>query len=277
MQKQDRSGFELFNDYYEQIYKDRWENIKKAFVQEPDYVGIHGNNEEKYYMDTASVLCASCLPVENANNILDMCAAPGGKTIVISRRMREESILYANERSRDRFIRLKKVVEDFAVEDKRENFKLICSDGAVLCKRNDFIEKFDSILIDAPCSSERHVYNDEKYLKIWTKNRIKTLSMTQWSLLSSGFLMLKRGGYLLYSTCALTDLENDEVVKKVIKKYSDAQICEIDIVKCKQNIKQIIPEINKLPETERKEYGYQILPDIQNGAGPIYFSLIKKI
>ena len=136
---------------------------------------------------------------------------------------------------------------------------------------------YDSILLDAPCSSERHVYNDAKYLEQWTKNRIKTLSIAQWALLSSAFLMVKKGRYILYSTCALADAENDGVISRLLKKYDEASVVEIDMEAKKTELIKKLPWLTHLPDVERSEYGYRVMPDVGNGAGPIYFCLVKKM
>lgn len=278
MKKEKISGEMLFERYYSDLFQERWISLKESFSSEPAYCSIDSLlSEEKYYIDAASVLCAGCLPLEQAESVLDMCAAPGGKTLVISRRMSPSAKLLANERSKDRYCRLSKVIKSFLPAELCDRISFSCADGAVLCRKLDNREYFDSILLDAPCSSERHVYNDKKYLDQWTPNRVKSLSMAQWSLLSSAFLMLKNGGHILYSTCALAKDENDGVVKRLLKKYSNASVLEIDIEERKRELSASMPGLIKLPDTERTEYGYQVLPDLAGGAGPIYFCLIKKM
>ena len=278
MKKETASGSELFEQFYSELFGERWFKIKEAFSSEPDYCAIPGiDTEEKYFIDAASVLCAGCLPVDGAENILDMCAAPGGKTLVIAKRMPENAELLANERSKDRYCRLVKVAKTFLPENINSRVTFSCADGSVLCKNTKNRERFDSILLDAPCSSERHVLNDSKYLAQWSKNRIKTLSMAQWALLSSAFLMLKKGGCILYSTCALADAENDGVVGRLLKKYEEASVIEVDVQKTKDTLIENFKWLSHLPDVERTEYGYRIMPDVQNGAGPIYFCLVKKL
>ena len=121
-------------------------------------------------------------------------------------------------------------------ENINNNIQITGNDGSLICKKTD--KKFDSILLDAPCSSERHVYNSPKHLEQWTASRVKNLSFTQWSLLSSAFLSLKEEGFILYSTCALAQEENDGVVKKLLKKYakSDFEEYKISIEQIRLNI-----------------------------------------
>lgn len=286
-QKDLNRGSQGFNSYYKEIFGERWEVLKEALLKESVPVSynlsrIKGEEDGElrtYYLDAASILAAFSLPLKGAEEILDLCAAPGGKTLVISSLMDEDSKLTSNERSAERKHRLSKVVEEHIPSRIKENITVTCSDGAVWCKTKS--NCFDRILLDAPCSSERHVLQDEKYLAQWSPARIKTLSMEQWALLSSAYRMLKDNGILLYSTCALAPKENDEVIERLFKKFDDCVNLSFESEKY-QNLKndeaklQLFTDNVSLPDFERTKYGYQILPDKQNGAGPIYFSIIMK-
>ena len=278
MAKNKLSGKESFEQYYSSLYGERWNDLKESFSLEPLYATFKFENCEPYYLDAASVCASSCLPLENSINILDMCAAPGGKSLILASRMSENSSLVCNERSAERRNRLCTVVKESLPPEIYEKIQITGNDGALICKKTD--KKFDSILLDAPCSSERHVYNSPKHLEQWTASRVKNLSFTQWSLLSSAFLTLNDTGYILYSTCALAKDENDSVIQKLIKKYSKSQE-DIKIEVYKINFSDIyknLPSQVEIPELiiEETEFGYQILPDKNRGAGPIYFSLIHK-
>lgn len=269
-------GEEGFNEYYSNLYGERWQDLKKAFFEENQAVEYFIPGAEKsYFLDSASVLAACCLPLEGAENILDLCAAPGGKTLVIASRMDENAKLSSNERSPERKHRLSVVVDTCLPEEISSRITVSCSDGATWCTRQT--ECFDRILLDAPCSSERHVIADPKYLNNWSLSRIKTVTTEQWALLSSAFRLLKRDGILLYSTCALCPAENDEMIERLFKKFNKNQISfELLEPVTDESVKGRFTEII-FPDFEKTKYGYAILPDKQNGAGPIYFSLIKKV
>ena len=100
--------------------------------------------------------------------------------------------------------------------------------------------------------------------------------MEQWALLSSAYRLLKRGGYLVYSTCALNSSENDGVIARLVKKFDDAEIvsCEENVFSREDISAYCTGKFDLHPE--KTEYGFHILPDIQNGCGPIWFSLIHK-
>ena len=257
-------GEQGFNSFYEALYGTRWEALKQSFAKPSDSVEFKLDGAQKpYYLDSASIYAAQCLPVDSATDILDLCAAPGGKTLVLASRMGPDAVLFSNERSAQRKHRLAVVVQECLPPQLSERVRVSCSDGATWCKRQT--ECFDSILLDAPCSSERHVFADPKYLEQWSLSRIKTVTTEQWALLSSAFRLLRRGGWLLYSTCALCPQENDQMIARLEKKFGN-EAFEIE--------REMLPAT--MLKLEKTQYGYHILPDTSNGAGPIYFSLIKK-
>lgn len=273
--KETLRGEEGFNQYYSSLFEERWEALKTAFFQENQAVEYKiPGGEKSYFLDSASVLAASCLPLENAENILDLCAAPGGKTLVLASRMDQDAHLWSNERSPERKHRLAVVVETCLPEEINSRITVSCSDGSTWCTRQS--ECYDRILLDAPCSSERHVIADPKYLNSWSLSRIKTVTMEQWALLSSAYRLLKPEGILLYSTCALCPDENDGMIERLFKKFSkNTKAFEILKPSPDEKVKDFANF--EFPSIEATKYGYQILPDVQNGAGPIYFSIIKKI
>ena len=279
MAKNKLNGKDAFEQYYFSLYGERWTSLKESFATEPLYATFQYKDLKPYYLDSASVFASNCLPLKENSEILDMCAAPGGKSLILASKMDKNTNLVCNERSADRRNRLCTVLKESLPENINNNIQITGNDGSLICKKTD--KKFDSILLDAPCSSERHVYNSPKHLEQWTASRVKNLSFTQWSLLSSAFLSLKEEGFILYSTCALAQEENDGVVKKLLKKYAKSDFEEykisIEQINFEDCIKNLPPCV-KIPELiiEKTEFGYQILPDKNRGAGPIYFSLIKK-
>ena len=263
------SGAKGFDEYYTNLFGERWPSIKEAFSSEPDYAEWNAGGEKSYFLDSASVRAAVSLPLRGAQSILDLCAAPGGKTLVLASNMDGEARLLSNERSAERKKRLQNTVRDCLPLDVQERVQVICKDGAVMCRANE--NAFDAILLDAPCSSERHVFADEKYLSQWSPSRIKTLSVAQWALLSSAWRMLREGGFLLYSTCALSPEENDDIIEKLLKKFDRVKICE---PKISLDYKAFTDSV--LPDYEKTKHGAHILPDKSKGAGPLYFCLLQK-
>ncbi|MCR4733775.1 MAG: RsmB/NOP family class I SAM-dependent RNA methyltransferase [Treponema sp.] len=273
--KEKQSGSQAFEAYYSDLFGNRWDKLKSSFFAEKQAVEYFiPGSEKSYFLDSASVLAALCLPLKGAERILDMCAAPGGKTLVLASRMDDDARLSANERSSDRKHRLDSVVETCLPAHISERITTSCSDAATWCTRQT--ECFDRILLDAPCSSERHVIADEKYLNNWSTSRIKTVTTEQWSLLSCAYRLLEPDGILLYSTCALCPLENDGMIERLFKKFN-REGKSFSLLDPLFDVNEISAFTNiSLPDFEKTQYGFQILPDKEAGAGPIYFSIIKK-
>lgn len=257
MSKNTLKGEIGFNSYFLSIWADRWLELKKAMLQEPAYVEINRGLLKSYFLDAASLAPPSALDVAPGMKVLDMCAAPGGKTLQLALKLQGEGCLVANDLSSRRRTRLKQVLQEHLPEDHLRNVKVTGHDASKwgLYQKN----YFDRILLDAPCSSERHLLRDPSYLKDWSPSRIKSLSRRQYALLCAAYDALKPGGRIVYSTCALSEEENDRVVEKLMKKRDAVNVID--------------PFPDAPGEILRK--GRHILPD-RGGAGPIYYCLLEK-
>ena len=259
-----------FDNYYNEIYGSRWELLQKSLIDERPAYELKNGLLKPYYLDYASVLAARSLrlpafvpcPENNSAQpaILDACAAPGGKSLVIAVSMPENATLLCNDHSAQRGRRLSDVLDMHLDPHLRSRVQVCSFDAAARAKQKNEHERFDAILIDAPCSSEAHVLKNENALNKWTSARPRFLAQRQWALLSAAFLMLKKGGCLVYSTCAITIIENDGVAGRLLKKYQSH--VELDP-----------PDFS---EGEKTNFGRIILPD-KSSCGPIYVARFKKI
>ena len=269
-------GFDL---YYSKLYGERWQTLKASLLSDSFPLPLKCRlSAPEYFLDPASVLAAATLPLEGAESVLDMCAAPGGKSLVLASLMERGARLKCNERSFDRFKRLERSLRDHLPEGLLERVSISCGDGALLCKKEDCL--YDAILLDAPCSSERHVIKDSRYLSQWSPARAKSLAMQQWALVSSAFRLLQAGGFMLYSTCALDPSENIGVTERLAKKFPAAVFAsEREVRSFQARAKEKLSpfyDVSSLPDFEPSGDGFLVLPDAQNGAGPIFFCLVKK-
>ena len=256
--KEKLKRIEAFDSFYFDIYKERYQSLKNALMKDNESIGFKENLIKEYYLDKASILVASLLPLKSGDNVLDMCAAPGGKTLVMLSRVNGEIFLTANDRSRDRKLRLDEVIKSYTPQSWHERIKTTCYDASTWGLHEK--ECYDAILLDAPCSSERHVIKSEKHLSMWSPSRPKRLAIEQYALLASAFDAVKINGYILYSTCSINPQEDEKVVEKLIKrKENQVEIVNID-----------------LANSEEREFGKIILPDSSNNLGPLYACLIRK-
>lgn len=211
-----------------------------------------------YFMDPGSILVAKALNVQDGDLVLDMCAAPGGKTLVIAEALKESGELFANEISENRRARLKKVIQDYIPRDIRERVWVKGSDGMNYGMKSP--NHFDKILLDAPCSGEKHLLQTPRELKEWSKKRTENLAKRQYGLLCSAMLALKPKGRLVYSTCSISPLENDGVIERFLERKGDSAT--------------LVRE-NFLSIGEQTQYGTIFLPD-HAGFGPLYFAVLEK-
>jgi len=159
-----------------------------------------------YYLQEPSAMTpASVLPVEPGDMVLDLCAAPGGKSTELGARLKGKGMLFANDISNSRAKALLKNLELFGISN-------ICVTSEEPGRLKEiFPEFFDKILIDAPCSGEGMFRRDPDMVKDWMEKGPDYYRQIQETIIREGAEMLKPGGYLLYSTCTF-DREEDEGV-----------------------------------------------------------------
>lgn len=180
---------------------------------------LPGNTEHLFFaMNPASLYPVMALDPQPGECILDACAAPGGKAVFIAERMQYTGTLVANDPSGARSQRLRQVLTDYACRN-ATSWK---TKAETIFKRHP--KYFDRILLDAPCSSERHVYLSSKHKADWSVSRIKRLKQQQIALINGLWLALKPGGRLVYSTCAVNREENESVIDDLLKRHPEAQL-----------------------------------------------------
>ena len=173
-----------------------------------------------YIQEASSMLPPTALfdDVSNTAMILDVASAPGSKTTQIAALMQNQGLLVANEYSASRV----KVLHANVLRMGASNVALTHFDGRVFGEY--LYETFDAILLDAPCGGEGTVRKDPNALKHWDISDVTAIADTQKDLIESAFLALKTGGTLVYSTCTLSQLENQQICYHLQKTYPDALV-----------------------------------------------------
>lgn len=165
-----------------------------------------------YYIQDPSAMLVSYFlnPGEN-ETVLDMCAAPGGKSVQASLLMKQTGILYSNDISLKRANILLSNVE-------RMGLRNVVVSSLDLSKIHGLENKFDKIILDAPCSGSGMFRKSSEMKDDWTYEKVIKNSHIQKELILLAYSMLKTGGKLIYSTCSYSYEEDEEVISDLLQK-----------------------------------------------------------
>lgn len=172
-----------------------------------------------YYLQEPSAMApASRLGVRPGEKVLDLCAAPGGKSTELGAQLKGRGLLVSNDISGPRMKGLLKNIEVFGIT----NAFLTNEDPARLAGR--FSEYFDKILVDAPCSGEGMFRKEAAMLEAWTPEKTEACARMQAKILDEAVKMLRPGGRLMYSTCTFSPLENEGSVSRILARCSQLRL-----------------------------------------------------
>lgn len=197
---------------------------RPAFTIDPDF------HAGAYYVQEASSQFAGyivSMAVGGAEackgqRVLDMCAAPGGKSTHYATLVGERGLVVANEINRSRAA----VLADNARKWGLGNMVVTCNDSARVA---DFEEWFDVVAVDAPCSGEGMFRKSDEACEQWSEANVAMCAERQWEILQNAFRSLKPGGVLLYSTCTFNRTEDEDVVGRASEEFGDELLAVDDI------------------------------------------------
>lgn len=178
-----------------------------------------------YIQNAASWLPVIALNPQAGDSVLDVCAAPGGKSSHIQALTNNKSRLICNDNSKPRLMKLQANMKRLGVQ---AEYSL--ADATRLSRHN--LGEFDKILLDAPCSGEGLMTlraEDAKLFDSWSVAHIRRLSDLQKRIISEAWQLLKPGGTLVYSTCTMAPEENETVVNYLLRRQDDAELLPIKI------------------------------------------------
>lgn len=175
-----------------------------------------------YYLQEPSAMTpASLLPVVPGDRVLDVCAAPGGKSTELGAKLQGKGLLFSNDISNSRAKALLKNLEMAGIS----NF---CVSSETPEKLSGLLpEFFDKILVDAPCSGEGMFRRDPDMIKSYEKQGPSDYVPIQRSIVSEAVHMLKPGGLLLYSTCTFDEEENEGTIRYLLEQFPDMKLIEL--------------------------------------------------
>ncbi|NXK86213.1 NSUN4 methyltransferase, partial [Formicarius rufipectus] len=245
-------------------------DITRFHPARPDTLGLLGY----YLMDAASLLPVLALDVQQNDLVLDLCAAPGGKTLALLQTGLCVRCLAANDISVSRTKRLHQILHNYVPKEAREAVSVTSYDG------RDWKDMeggtFHKVLVDVPCTTDRHSAMEEDN-NIFHKRRTKErqmLPMLQLQLLMSGILATKPGGEVVYSTCSLSPLQNECVIERAV-----------EIAETEFNINVHVVDLSHFRTLFQDTFsffsdcrlGELVLPHLTANFGPMYFCKLRRM
>lgn len=178
------------------------------------YAGLY------YIQEPSAMTPASVFDVKPGDRVLDLCAAPGGKSTALAAKLCGEGILVSNDVSNSRAKALLKNIELFGVR----NTLVLSETTSNLAKI--FEGYFDKILVDAPCSGEGMFRKQPSIIKNWEQYGTSYYAKLQREILPDAVKMLKPGGKLLFSTCTFSPEEDEETVAFLLDNYKELSLVD---------------------------------------------------
>ncbi|KAL4232765.1 5-methylcytosine rRNA methyltransferase nsun4 [Mactra antiquata] len=223
-----------------------------------------------FMLDAASILPVIALDLDKGDNVLDLCAAPGGKTLTILQTGLPGS-LTCNDISGSRINRLLNILHSYIPQEDREHVNIHSKAGSYF---TDPI--FDKVLVDVPCSTDRHsLLVDDNNL--FNPNRINErieLPKLQKELLIAGIKSCRPGGCVVYSTCSLSAAQNDGVIQDTIDDLWRTTSIDI-VVEDLSEMTQLFNDFYRFYNECR--FGQLVLPSLSSNYGPMYFSRLRRV
>ncbi len=193
------------------------------YYDESIFPGKHPHyNAGLYYIQEPSAMFPANVLLPNPDEkVLDLCAAPGGKTVQLAAFMKNSGVLVANEINAYRGKALVKNIELCGVKNS------IVTNETPQRLSEKFVEYFDKILVDAPCSGEGMFRKDQDSVKSWSKYEGNSLSKMQLEILHCTDKMLKPRRGHCYSTCTFSPEENEHIISKFLDTNTDYELIDI--------------------------------------------------
>ena len=232
--------------------------VKNAFIYDKDELDLGKSVYHElgcfYLQEPSAMLPAYLLSPESGDLVLDLCAAPGGKSMQASLLMNNEGLIISNDIAKNRAFSIVENAERLG----RGNLLITNNDFASIYDR--FLNTFDKIILDAPCSGSGMFRKENKMLEDWSYQKVLKYAEIQKDLILMCYQMLKPGGTMVYSTCSFSYEEDEEVIDHLLNN-TDASLKEI--------------EKSPLYYVSDKGYGVHLLPSLFPGEGH-YIALINK-
>lgn len=171
-----------------------------------------------YIQEPSATSAVEMLGVEKNDFVLDLCAAPGGKSTQIGAKLQGTGLLWSNEIVRNRANILLSNIERMGIS----NAVVSNCHPDILC--NELQGRFDKVLVDAPCSGEGMFRKNSDAQNEWSVEHVKSCAQRQLMILNSTKNALKEGGVMVYSTCTFSQEENEDVITQFLSENPDFEL-----------------------------------------------------
>uniref|UniRef100_A0A8B9Z1S0 NOP2/Sun RNA methyltransferase 3 n=1 Tax=Buteo japonicus TaxID=224669 RepID=A0A8B9Z1S0_9AVES len=227
-----------------------------------------GKLKEYYLLNAASLLPVLALEVKDGEDVLDLCAAPGGKSIAILQ-CAYPGQFHCNEYDDLRSRWLKQTIESFIPYPLINLITVSKLDGRQIGDLKP--ELYEKVLVDAPCSNDRSwLFSSDIQQATLRLMQRKELPSLQFQLLRSAIKALRPGGSLVYSTCTLSRAENSDVINLILNSCSN--VMPVDISEMARAVSQEFTFLSGMQQHE-----LLVLPEKGRAWGPMYVAKLKKM
>ena len=173
-----------------------------------------------YIQEPSAMAVVESMDIQSGDTVLDLCAAPGGKSSQIACKLAGSGLLVSNEIIPSRAKVLSQNIERMGVRN------CIVLNESPDRLSNRFKEFFDKILVDAPCSGEGMFRKNPEAVDEWSVESVENCKRRQLDVLFEAVKMLKQNGLIVYSTCTFSKSENEEVIDEFLKENKDFQVVD---------------------------------------------------
>jgi len=194
------------------------------YLLEDEKIGNHPYHHAGmiYVQEPAAMLPAECVDVQSDWWIVDMCAAPGGKSTQLAGKLGKSGLLISNEIISSRCKILTGNIERLGLR----NVVTTCMDTTRLA--NTFEGLFDLVMADAPCSGEGMFRKEESAIVEWSEENVRMCAERQKGILDNAARLVRAGGYIVYATCTFSLEENEMVIDDFLRRHTDFEIVRVN-------------------------------------------------
>lgn len=193
------------------------------YYKEEERPGKHPFHEAGMYyiQEPSAMITAELAEITPGEQVLDLCAAPGGKSTQLACKMQGKGVLVSNEINPQRAAILSQNIERMGIKN-----AIVTNESPE--RLSKFLESFfDKIVVDAPCSGEGMFKKEPLAVSEWSEANVENCSRRQREILSYASAMLKPGGRIIYSTCTFSKQENEDVIQCFLSEHPEYEVVQM--------------------------------------------------